>query len=364
MSKPKFNISCVAENNNAVVRIDGYISSWNNHSAGFKEKLDSLIANGIKDVIVYINSGGGDCFEANEIVNELLRFTGSKTAKIGALCASAATYIASKCDTVQAAENTSYMIHKPSGYCGGTAEEIKSYVKLVENMEAEYAKTYAKKTGLTEARIKELWVTDYWMSAEEGKKLGFINSIEGQAEITQDDVEATTAYKNAPRLIASANQSQTQNNIIMKQLIITAFALAATLSDAEVMAHLENIKAKAAKADDLQAKLNAAEASAIKVKIDAVISDAEAKKKITAAQREFWEKALATDFEGAKATLESMPGVTKLSAETKEEGNKEDRSKWTYADYQEKNPQALAALAKDDEPTFNKLFEAHYGKSK
>ena len=46
---------------------------------------------------IYINSPGGECFEANEIVNVIKRFPGKITGEGGALVASAATYIAINC---------------------------------------------------------------------------------------------------------------------------------------------------------------------------------------------------------------------------------------------------------------------------
>lgn len=367
MSKELLKISVKAEGNNAVIRISGRISDWNNSASDFKNQLDALIKQGIVDADIYLNTPGGDCFQAAEIVNEILRFTGKTHAHLGAVCASAGTYIASKCSFVTSAKNTNYMFHKPMMGTEGNADQIKADLKLLENLQADYAKAYSAKTGLSIAKIESMWVQDYWMNADEAKKLGFVDAVEGEADITEQDVLAVKAYKNAPSITATAVQSNETNPLDkqMKQILITALALVATASDAEVLAHVEGLKTKAAKADDLQAKLTALENKTKEDSVEAELKVHTDAKRITAAQHPFWKKQLLANFDETKATLDSMPALVKLSAEiqTGSASDNIDRSKWTYSDYQEKDPKALEALATNDEPKFKELFKAHYGQS-
>ena len=234
MSKTLFKISCEVSNDKAIIRIDGYISSWSNHAAGFKSQLDNIIALGITTAEVYINSGGGSCFEANEIANELGRFPGTKNALIGALCASAATYIACKCDHVEGAKNMSYMIHKPMMSADGNVDEIESQLKCLKNLQAEYAQTYSQKTGLSIDKIEAMWTQDYWMDAQEAKELGFIDEIDGEADITPEDVLAiqTNGYKNVPT-ITSTTQPKPNN---MRELIIAAMGIDPKSTDSQILA--------------------------------------------------------------------------------------------------------------------------------
>lgn len=367
MSKKTLQISAEVQGNKAVIRIDGSISSWNNYAQQFKAKLDEIISQGVTDASVYINSPGGNCFEANEIANEIQRFKGTTTAHLGALCASAATYIACKCTKVIAAKNVSYMIHKPMTYFEGNADQVKADLKLLENLQASYAKTYSEKTGLTVQKIDSMWVQDYWMNADEAKTLGFIDEIEGEADITEEDVQAIKAYKGAPAITATAVPNTDTQNLDkqMKQLIITALALSATLSDTEVVAQVEALKAKAAKADALATELENLKKSTNEDKAESAVTADINAKKYTAAQKDFWKNQYLNDFEATKKVVESMPAAVKLSEQTTGTGTgtSEDRSAWTYADYQEKNPGALAELAKTDEAKYKELFKAHYGQS-
>ena len=79
------NITAKAENGRAVISIKGQIAGWRDSEKNFTATVDSLIESGVKDAHLYINSPGGDCFEANEIVNVMKRFPGTVTGEGGAL---------------------------------------------------------------------------------------------------------------------------------------------------------------------------------------------------------------------------------------------------------------------------------------
>jgi ATP-dependent Clp protease, protease subunit len=364
MTKNNLKISVSAEANKAIIRIDGGIYSWRNSAPDFKTQLDNLIIQGYVNADIYINSPGGDCFQANEIANEILRFTGVTNAYLGALCASAGTYIACKCNKVTGAKNVSYMIHKPMTNFTGNSDQVKADLKLLENLQSDYANTYAEKTGLPVSKIESLWTQDYWMNSEEALKLGFIDEIEGEATITEQDVLALKAYKNAPNIIASATQNQnlTNLNTQMKESLITVLALVATATDAQIIAQIDILKSKAAKADALETELDALKKATNEKEVAAVLKTALDGKKITAAQEPYFKKHLTANFEETKAVLESMTPMVKLSEQTEgNTGSIVDRSKWTYADYQDKDPKALASLAKNDESSYKELAQAHYG---
>jgi ATP-dependent protease ClpP protease subunit len=370
MSKNKLKISAEAQDNKAVIRISGYISEWNNQAESFRAALQAMIDSGLSEMVVYINSEGGDCFQANEICNVLSTFKGKKTAKLGALCASAATRIACSCDYVIAAKNNNYMIHKPWGYVSGNSSEIEAQIKLLKNLEAEYAKAYAYKTKLSVAKIESMWVEDYWMSAEEAKTLGFVDEIEGDTEITPEDVAAINAsgYKRVPTIKATIKDNQNnQNNMKEKLIIILAsvpgITVNASMSDDAIIAIVDGLKAKAVKADQLLQENERIKKEANEAKINAQLDAYEKDKRITPAERDYYKASFERDFDGTKKHLDAKQPVSQLSRETG--GGSvagEDRSKWTYADFQDKDPKALAEMAEKDEARFKALFKSHYGK--
>lgn len=368
MSKNKFQISAQVEGNVGVIRISGEIERWKNHAEGFRNELKAIKDAGVNDLKIYINSPGGDCAEAGEIVNELIPFNGKKTGVLGVMCASAATYIACHCDHVIAAKNTNYMIHKPWGGAVGNASEIEAQVKLLKNLEKEYADAYANKTGLPVAKIESMWTEDYWMNATEAKTLGFVDEIAGEVDVTEEEINALKAkgFKKMPEIKATV---KTENQPTMKKIIaiLSSFpglTIAQDASEDVIAAHVESLKLKAQAHDDIKKKYDDLVVQAMNEKVEAELNIHATAKRFAPASRDFWKKSLIADFAGTKATLDAMPAVSQLSKETRNDGGNgggEDRSKWTYATYQEKDPKALAEMAKENEEQFRALFKAHYG---
>ena len=127
--------------------------SWWEDAATPKRFADDLAALGdVKEITVYINSGGGDVFAAQAIGNMLERNAATVTAHIDGLCASAATIVACHADKVVAAADSSYMVHPVSmGVCDYlTAEDLNNCLKALETIRSSIVTLYAKKSGKTE----------------------------------------------------------------------------------------------------------------------------------------------------------------------------------------------------------------------
>ena len=86
----------------------------------FREELNA--AKG--DIILWINSPGGDCFAAAQIYNMLMDYPGSVTVKIDGLAASAASVIAMAGSTVEISPVGMVMIHNPMTISIGDVQEM------------------------------------------------------------------------------------------------------------------------------------------------------------------------------------------------------------------------------------------------
>lgn len=94
---------------------DGYIAqdSWFDDDITPKKFKEELFESD-GDVIVWINSPGGDVFAASQIYNMLKEYKGKVTVKIDGLAASAASVIAMAGDEVLMSPVAMLMIHNPS----------------------------------------------------------------------------------------------------------------------------------------------------------------------------------------------------------------------------------------------------------
>lgn len=147
-----------------------------------KDFAADLSALGGKDLLLRINSPGGDVFAATAIYNQLKDYKGKVTAKIDGMCASAATIVACGADTVTMPANAVYMIHNPAvGLCGffdgGTLAHMSTYLSTVKDT---IILDYQQKVGdsLSKTKLSHMMDNETWMSAQEALEAGFVDSIE------------------------------------------------------------------------------------------------------------------------------------------------------------------------------------------
>ncbi len=135
----------------------------------------------VKEITVYINSGGGDVFAAQTIGNMLERNGATVIAHIDGLCASAATIVACHADKVVAAADASYMVHPPS--MGVRLPHRRGYAQLHQGAgryPGQYRYSLRQKTGKTEDECGAWMDETNWWTASEAKENGFVDEVDGE----------------------------------------------------------------------------------------------------------------------------------------------------------------------------------------
>ena len=69
------------------------------------------------------------------------------------------------------------MIHKPFGFTGGDAEDMRTYADLLDKVEAVLLPAYAQKTGKTTDEIAAMLADETWMSGAECLAQGFADQV-------------------------------------------------------------------------------------------------------------------------------------------------------------------------------------------
>ena len=92
----------------------------------FRDELFS----GEGDVVIYLNSPGGDCIAASQIYTMLMDYTGSVTIKIDGIAASAASVIAMAGTSVLMAPTSLMMIHNPMTSAFGSKVEMEKAIEM------------------------------------------------------------------------------------------------------------------------------------------------------------------------------------------------------------------------------------------
>lgn len=129
------------------------------------------------DVIVWLNSPGGNVFAAAQIYNMLRDHNGKITVKVDALAASAASVVAMAGDTVIMTPVSMLMIHDPSTIAMGNAADMQQAINTLNEVKESIINAYRDKTGLSHNKISQLMSDETWLSAGKALDLGFADEI-------------------------------------------------------------------------------------------------------------------------------------------------------------------------------------------
>lgn len=352
-------IRVYAEETTGRVDIIGNISEWsNNNAVDMRSKCEELKAAGITKCHVYEMTSGGDCFQANEIVNILIDVFGSYTGEGGALVASAGTYIAVKASSFTMAKNGQFMIHKPMGGAHGNETEVENYLELLKNMTVTYYEAYKAVLKKPEADFKAKWDGgDFWMTAEKAKEWGFVSEVKGDTKI--DQTTASMIKQSGSPIEAKVNITPKNTTDMDVKAMATLLGMDANSTEEQVNARIQANATKAAGYDALKAQQEQKDKDDLEAKIKALLDEKENKKCIKADTRANWDALLRKDFEGTKAVLDSLQAVVKpLSAGIKPsaDGKGATYQGKTFEQLQDESPEVLEALQKDNPEAYDTLF--------
>ena len=158
--------------------IDGVIAeeSWFDDDVTpklFREQLNA----GSGDVVIWVNSPGGDCVAASQIYTMLMEYKGRVTVKIDGIAASAASVIAMAGTEVLMAPTSLLMIHNPLTVAIGDSEEMQKAIAMLDEVKESIINAYELKTGISRAKLAHLMDAETWMNAQKAIELGFADGI-------------------------------------------------------------------------------------------------------------------------------------------------------------------------------------------
>lgn len=367
MTKIPFNISASKQGNKALIRITGTIG-LDIQADLFRSQVDNLVSEGVKDVHIYINSPGGSCFDAAEIVNIIQStFKGQITGEGGALVASAGTYIALHCQSFVMPENGMFMIHKPSGGMDGNVRDLEAYTKLLKNIEDQYYNIYKNRATDINALNANWNGGDWWMTAQEAKESGFITGIKEKTVVDIQTASLITACgcpsNKLPRSEESENNSLVQiaealglsPDATLKEILEAIAvlkgeetpekAITTALKRGCIKSFEQNEFLTIAKTSPktftqlMQKRIEQAKLEQNST-INALLNTAILEKRIIATAKGTWQKMLETDFETANAALQQIEPLQKIPFSRNHIGG-ENKAGWSLDDYRKKDPQAL-----------------------
>lgn len=132
---------------------------------------------GSRDVVVAINSPGGDVFEGIAIYNLLREHKGAINIKVMGLAASAASLIAMSGDDIRMGEGAMMMVHNAWGIALGNRHDMRAAADVLEPIDDAMAGIYAARSGQDRKKVGKMLDDETWMSAAQAVDLGFANGV-------------------------------------------------------------------------------------------------------------------------------------------------------------------------------------------
>lgn len=230
------------------------------------------------EIIIPINSFGGEYFEALAIHNYLKGRKEKKVARILAVAASAATFIAMSADEIEIPENGYFMIHNPWGGAFGDADDMESSAAMLRSITENAAKMYAKHTGAGIQEIRDMMDAETWLTAKEAKKMGFVTKITASVTV-QNSIKPETFvhmdYKNVPGELVN-QKKETMNLFESVKAYFKASGKEVNSEDEAVKALQEGAENPNLSMDSMKAEMSAQMETAIKAATDTLRNETKA----------------------------------------------------------------------------------------
>lgn len=225
-------LNSTSSKNKAELLLYGPISEtswWGDEVTPMQFANDLSDIGDVDELVIRINSGGGDVFAAHAIHNLIRSHKAKKTVIIDGLAASAATIIAMAGDVIQMPKNTVMMIHNPWTVALGDSKDLTKTAELLEVVKETIIATYKLKTSLSDEEISALMDEEKWMQAEEAVEKGFADevlesfdvsaSMNGSMLIMNSVEHDLSQFQTKPEFVKVNNEIKVENKATVKEEI-------------------------------------------------------------------------------------------------------------------------------------------------
>lgn len=146
------------------------------------------------EIVVRVNSPGGDVYDGIAILNALRGHKAKITTIVDGLAASAASFIAMAGDEIVMNPNSEMMIHDAWGYSIGNAEDMHKAADDLDRVSNNIASIYAERAGGTTEAWREVMRAETWYSAQEAVDAGLANRVGAKQEDDTEEIDAKASF--------------------------------------------------------------------------------------------------------------------------------------------------------------------------
>lgn len=199
---------------------------WTGGGVTAKRISAALRSIGNRDVIVRINSPGGDMFEGIAIYNLLRTHPAKVTVEVLGWAASAASIIAMAGDVIRMGLGSFMMVHNAWGLVIGNRHDLREAASLFDGFDAALADIYEARTGMARAEIERLMDAGTFMTAAQAVEYGFADAVDDGVAAPSGDAKSTDrrlmARRQTEAALAKAGFTRTMRSEMLSELIGSA----------------------------------------------------------------------------------------------------------------------------------------------
>lgn len=305
------------------------IAPWGVTAQSFTERLEQLKSDGHTEFNIYINSPGGDVFQAISIYNEIKSLDDVRIV-ISGLAASAASLIAMASDDVRMTNNSRMMIHNPWNWGAGDADYFLKLKEQLDDVKDIIVAAYVAKTGGQADEISGWMDNEEWLTPETALERGFVDRVVNPEETRNFVTRILNAFRPEKTNGNNNNNNNREGemNPTLKVFIggltalfgmdnpgedldkiLAAITQAHNAAEGENQTLQERIESLETERETLWEQVSeykAAEAAAREAEINNLLNDAQTAGRILPAERPVYAAQLQADYDGTRTILEAL----------------------------------------------------------
>ncbi|MGZ0652234.1 head maturation protease, ClpP-related [Corynebacterium striatum] len=133
------------------------------------------------DILLHVNSYGGDVFEGKTIMQALRNHGGKVTARVEGIAASAASFITvGGADRIVMCEGSRLMIHNALSMAYGNANDLDKLSEQLRSQSQDIAAIYAERSGTSVEAWLEAMDKETYFTAEQAVEAGLADEVEAK----------------------------------------------------------------------------------------------------------------------------------------------------------------------------------------
>ena len=331
----------------------------------FAREMEFLASAGVEEVIIDINSKGGNIKEGFSIFQSIKDYPGKTTTRVIGIAASMAGMISQAGDERVIMDYGLFHTHGPQVPSGAKADK-----KLIEIMKGSLKTILKSKAGITDEESEKLLNGENLFTAVEALNLGFFDRIESSGEAVKLDATNTI-----DELYILANNFLNNHKSDKMKEVITFLGLENEANEEQVLNSVKELKNEALKIEELTNSLKEQtealeiakkEAEELQNKIEdlknlaayELINEKVKSGLIKSESVETWQKIAVNNLDETKELLNSL-SVTVKAEEIEEEikpEETENRKEWDFQQWSQDAPKDLEKMKNEQPEKFEELL--------